>query len=201
LFSEGEFAKGKLLWLKEFPNLEVQNGMIDCYGTEDEFFFIKLRHLTETAFTSKCSKRDCTLPVTTLSGTIVAYCSDKDCTAKTLSGAVSHWMKSKGGKKGTKPNCSGVRKHSPRHFVNGLPHILPIEVSNCQFAITNTLQLEGTAYTLAGVTYSKRGHFISHIKTGIKGWILYDGLHGNKVTQSATAPPRCYESHCIYIKT
>ena len=151
LFGKDEYAKGKLMWLKLFPNLYPVDDMINCYGSEDEYFYIKTRHFTKTAFSSECSNPYCTMPVSIQGGTIVSYSQREQCTtAKTISDAVSHWFENNQSKKCTKATCAGVRKYTARHFINGFPPILPIEISNCPWILTDDLQLGGISYILYG---------------------------------------------------
>ena len=200
LFGEGEFAQGKLMWLNLFSSISIQDGGIDCFGSEDEYFYIKMHHFTQTAFTSTCNNPECMMPVSIQSGRIISYPMKDQCSGKTLSKALSHWIKNKRSKQCTKGNCTGRREHGKRYFVNGVPPVLPLDVSNCPWAITPNLQLCDFDYILAGVSYSRGAHFVSHIKIP-QGWLMYDGLQGNKKVPSRTTPSRCHMSHALYIKT
>lgn len=205
LFIKGKFAEGKFLWLDQFEEFKDDMEQWDAHGTEDQYVYEKLALIFSSTSRSRCSVPTC--PDIDQTTRIINYFDAAG--VNTLQEGVQKWVTNNT----TRPctvmaqgiGCVGERTSTKRAFTEGLPFLLPIEVSNCALPIQENMEIENKRYTLMGVTYGNGGHFCSNLKMNNK-WYFYDGLkiyhQERSFTQVAKiqCPQRYHQSYVLYVK-
>ena len=107
--------------------------------------------------------------------------------------------------------CAGIRLSETRHFLNGLPWVLPIFLGdlaqtnklNGPDEIPTRLQISDATYQLGGITFWNGVHYIGRLQHRGR-WYDYDGVRSIPLKEiidvSAPLPVGFMISSCVYFK-
>ena len=182
LFDKKQYTKGKLLWLRQFPQFHGE-GRWDCFGSEQDLFFCMMSVFITSVYTTTCSNAStCSMPVTVKQCTSICLSWPDNCHI-TFQDSIDEWYKNchkpsrcRSVHVETGASCTGEVSTSRRQPVMADPPMVYFEVDLCPLSrLPTEIKLpNGKRYSLFCITYGNEGHFVGCISIPKTGWYLYN---------------------------